>query len=310
MVKSAIQKFCEPGMLNSLSDLFPSGVRFMILSALGFALMTACVKYVGQYGIPVFEIVAARALVSLVISYLDVKRKRISIWGNNKPLLFLRGVMGTIALMCVYYAVTTLPLAEATILQYTHPVFTSLLAVLFLKEKIQFSTVICILLCLLGVFAMVYPSMSLELASSLPLLSVLVAILGAFGSAIAYVIVRKLSKSEDSSVIIFYFPMVALPVSLALIGDNFVMPDFHLTLFLIFIGLFTQVGQIGLTKAMQTQTAGKASAYSYVQIVFSILLGIAFFNEVPSAWTYAGGALIVAGALVNLFGHRIRLFNR
>ncbi|MFA0372566.1 EamA/RhaT family transporter, partial [Vibrio sp. 10N.222.54.F6] len=84
----------------------------------------ACVKYISNYGIPVFEIVAARALVSLIISYVDVKRKRISIWGNNKPLLFVRGTVGTAALMCVYYAVTTLPLAEATILQYVHPVFT------------------------------------------------------------------------------------------------------------------------------------------------------------------------------------------
>ena len=103
----------------------------MLLSALGFALMSACVKYVSNYGIPLFEIVAARACVSLVISYLDVKRKRISVWGHNKPLLMLRGAVGTIAPMCVYYSVTTLPLAEATILQYVHPVFTALLGVLF-----------------------------------------------------------------------------------------------------------------------------------------------------------------------------------
>lgn len=117
--------------------MIPVGVRFMILSAFGFALMSACVKYISNYGIPVFEIVAARALVSLIISYIDVKRKGISIWGNNKPLLFVRGAVGTAALMCVYYAVTTLPLAEATILQYVHPVFTALLGVLFLKERVQ-----------------------------------------------------------------------------------------------------------------------------------------------------------------------------
>ncbi|GAM74283.1 permease [Vibrio ishigakensis] len=57
--------------------------------------MSACVKYVSNHGIPVFEIVAARALVSLIISYLDVKRKGISIWGNNKKLLALRGIVGT-----------------------------------------------------------------------------------------------------------------------------------------------------------------------------------------------------------------------
>ncbi len=70
-------------MSNSFNTMIPIGVRFMVLSAFGFALMSATVKHVGNYGIPpVFEIVAARALVSLIISYFDVKRKRISVWGQ------------------------------------------------------------------------------------------------------------------------------------------------------------------------------------------------------------------------------------
>jgi len=294
-------------MPNSLNSIIPIGVRFMVLSAFGFALMSATVKHVSLHGIPVFEIVAARALVSLVISYLDVKRKGISVWGNNKPLLFARGAVGTMALMCVYYSVTTLPLAEATIFQFIHPVFTALLAVFFLKERIQFSTFICIALCLLGVYVMVRPETGPDAEHALPMFSVMIAILGAFGSSIAYVIVRKLSQTEDSSVIIFYFPLVALPASILLIGDQFVMPDLYLTMMLVLVGVFTQIGQLGLTKAMQTQEAGKASAYSYVQIIFSVVLGIAFFGELPSAWTYLGGALIVTGALINVFGHHLKL---
>ncbi|MFN1512752.1 DMT family transporter [Vibrio owensii] len=294
-------------MPNSINSMIPIGVRFMVLSAFGFALMSATVKHVSLYGIPVFEIVAARALVSLVISYLDVKRKGISVWGNNKPLLFARGAVGTMALMCVYYSVTTLPLAEATIFQYIHPVFTALLAVFFLKERIQSSTFICIALCLLGVYVMVRPETGPDAEHALPMFSVMIAILGAFGSSIAYVIVRKLSQTEDSSVIIFYFPLVALPASILLIGDQFVMPDLYLTMMLVLVGVFTQIGQLGLTKAMQTQEAGKASAYSYVQIIFSVVLGIVFFGELPSAWTYLGGALIVTGALINVFGQHLKL---
>ncbi|WP_172972802.1 DMT family transporter [Vibrio sp. B1Z05] len=282
----------------------PVGVRFMLLSAVGFAFMSACVKYISNYGIPVFEIVAARALVSLIISYADVKRKGISAWGNNKPLLLLRGVVGTSALMCVYYAVTTLPLAEATILQYVHPVSTALLGVLFLKERIQKSTMICIGFCLLGLLVMVQPSL-VEGTSEVPLFSIGIALCGAFGSSIAYIIVRKLSQTEDSSVIIMYFPLVALPVSIVLIWNHFVWPSLFMTILLILVGIFTQIGQYGLTKAMQTQEAGKASAYSYVQIVFSALLGVWIFNEVPSIWTYLGGGLIVTGALINVFGKQL-----
>lgn len=282
----------------------PISLRFMVLSAFSFALMTACVKLVSTHNVPVLEIVAARGLISLIISYLDIKRKKIPVWGNNKVLLIARGTVGTFALMCVYYAVTTLPLAEATLLQYMYPVFTAILAFLFLKEKVQRSTLICIGLCLLGLLAMVKPNLSFNGGVVLPWLSVFVALIGALGSGTAYVIVKKLSKLEDSSVIIFYFPLIALPLSLILLGDNFVMPDAEALVLLLFVGLFTQVGQVGLTKAMQTEVAAKVSAFSYVQVIFSAILGVLFFNEIPSFWTFIGGSLIILGALINVFGSK------
>lgn len=290
--------------LSSLKNIFPLGVRFMLLSALGFSLMSACVKLVSSYNIPVFEIIAARALISLLLSYIDVKRKKISIWGHNKILLIARGGVGALALICVYYAVTTLPLAEATILQYLNPVFTAILAFIFLKEKIQTSTIICILLCICGLMLMVKPDLLFGGAEDLPLFNVMIAILGALGSGIAYVIVRMLSRSEDSSVIIFYFPLIALPISIVLLWGQFVIPTLEAFVLLLFVGIFTQIGQVGLTKAMQTESAGKATAYSYIQVVFSIILGILLFNEVPSFWTWIGGGLIMSGALVNVLWKR------
>ncbi|WP_271272517.1 DMT family transporter [Aliamphritea hakodatensis] len=281
-----------------LTDSIPAAIRYMLLSALGFALMAACVKAVGGYGIPVMEIVAARAIISLIISYVDVKRKRISVWGNNKPLLIARGAIGAVSLMVIYFAVTTLPLAEATILQYTYPAFTAVLALIFLKERIQLATIICIALSILGLLVMMRPGIETE-TSALPLLSVGAALLGALGSAAAYVIVRQLSRSEDGSVIIFYFPLIALPASLILLGDDFVMPNTEALILLIMVGIFTQVGQIGLTKAMAAESAGKATAYSYVQVIFSAILGIIFFAETPTFWTLMGGGLIITGALIN-----------
>ena len=267
---------------------------------MGFALMAACVKAVGGFGIPVLEIVAARALVSLGLSYLDVKRKQLSVWGNNKSLLAARGIAGTLALICIYYSVTTLTLADAIVLQYTYPAFTVVLALFFLNERVRAATVVCILLSFLGVVMMVRPFAEGQLIN-LPSLSLLAALVGAFGSAAAYVMVRKLSQTEDSSVIIFYFPLIALPVSLLLLGNNFVIPDAKAVALLLLVGVFTQVGQIGLTKAMAIETAAKASAYGYFQVVFSALLGFIFFAEIPTLWTLLGGGLIIAGALVNTF---------
>ncbi|MBU2924195.1 DMT family transporter [Colwellia sp. C2M11] len=301
----------------------------MLLSALGFSLMAACVKEVSTLGIPVFEIVAARAAVSAVISYVDVKRKNIPLWGNNKPLLIARGTVGTFALMFVYYAVTTLPLAEATLLQYLHPVFTAILALWFLKETIQRSTVACILISLLGLLIIIYPNLAQESLVQESLvqeslvqeslaqpnlllnpriqyswLSISAGVLGAFGSAVAYILVKKLTVTEDSSVIIFYFPLVAFPVSMLMLGSDFVIPSLTATILLILVGIFTQVGQVGLTKALHCADANKATAYSYVQVLFSVFIGWAYFSEIPMTTTIVGGGLIMVGALINVLWKR------
>ena len=118
---------------SALVALIPPVARYMLISALGFALMATCVKLVAIRGIPLLEIVAARSLVSLGISYVDVRRKGLSPWGTRRALLLARGVIGALALVCVYYAVATLPLAEATLLQYMHPMFAAVLALLSLS---------------------------------------------------------------------------------------------------------------------------------------------------------------------------------
>lgn len=294
-------------MFTELNRIIPLGLglRYMLLSALGFSLMAACVKAVSQYDIPVLEIVAARAIVSLVISYLDVKRKRISIWGENKTLLIARGAAGFVALLCGYFAMTTLPLAEATMLKHLSPIFTALMALLFLKEQIQRSTILCIVLSIIGLVIMVKPDLIFSYTvDELPLISVIIALFGSLVAAVAYVIVRRLSQVEDSSVIIFYFPLIALPISVVLLGDDFVMPGFEALILLLLVGIFTQIGQVGLTKALQYEVAGKATAYSYVQVLFALILGWALFSEVPTFWTLVGGGFIISGALINVLWKR------
>ncbi|PHQ75759.1 MAG: EamA family transporter [Shewanella sp.] len=274
------------------------------MSALAFSLMSACVKLVSAHGIPVLEIIAARALVSLGLSYIDVKRKGISMWGHNRKLLLARGAIGTLALFCVYYSLITLPLAEATLLQYLHPMFTALLAFIFLGERVLHSTKVCIMLSILGLLVMVLPGLGVDQQAALPWASIGIALLGALGSSIAYVIVRRLSNIEDVSVIILYFPLIALPLSIFLLGSDFVMPNFEGLLLLLFVGVFTQVGQVGLTKAMQSESAGKAAGYAYVQVIFAMLFGWIIFSELPSIWSWIGGSIIMIGALVNVLWKR------
>ncbi len=274
----------------------------MTMSAMGFALMGVFVKVAYAHGIPVLEIVAARALVSVLISYMDIRRKGIPILGNRKGLLLSRGMAGALALFCVYTALVNMPFAEATVLQYLHPVFTALLALVFLGERLQWSTIVCILCSFIGLLLIARPEFVFGGGVShisYPLWAVGFALLGALGSAVAYVLVRKLNATEDTSVIILYFPMVALPLSLILLGDDFVIPQGWTWLVLLLVGIATQIGQIGLTKAMQTESAGKATSFSYLQVVFAMVLGVWFFDEIPTIWTYAGAALILFGAFIS-----------
>ena len=292
-------------MYATLKKILPESAWYMLLSAFAFALMAVCVKIANTtYHIPVLEIVAARAIVSVVISYVDIKRKKISVWGNNTPWLIARGTVGALALIFVYYAITTLPLAEATILQYLHPAFTAVLALLFLKEHIQRSTLVCIVLGLLGLFIMIQPNFAQDASVQYSWLSIGAGLLGALGSATAYVIVKKLTKTDDSSVIVFYFPLIAMPISITLLGSDFVMPTLAATGVLILVGIFTQIGQIGLTKALHCADASKATAYAYVQVIFSIFIGWAYFSEVPVITTIIGGGCIMLGAIINVLWKR------
>jgi drug/metabolite transporter (DMT)-like permease len=139
---------------------------------------------------------------------------------------------------------------------------------------------------------------------SYPWISIMAGVMGAFGSAVAYIIIKKLTKTDDSSVIIFYFPVVAFPISMIMLGSDFVMPSLLATGLLVLVGIFTQVGQVGLTKALDCADANKATAYAYVQVLFSVLIGWAYFSEVPSLTTIIGGSFIMLAALINVLWKR------
>ena len=133
------------------------GPRYMAISALAFALMGSLVKLAGEMGVPLLQIIFVRAVISVVLSLWDLRRYSGDPLGNRRGLLLARGLSGFLALMGVFYALMHLPLAQATMLQYLHPVFTALLAFIFLWERPSAATVSCVLLSLIGLGCMVSP---------------------------------------------------------------------------------------------------------------------------------------------------------
>jgi drug/metabolite transporter (DMT)-like permease len=267
----------------------------MLLSALAFSLMVVGVKQVGDR-LPIAEVVLARALVSLALSYGMARRIGVNPWGRQRGLLLLRGLVGSAALFCVYAAVVHLPLAAATVLQYLYPTFTALLAWLLLGERLGLRVLVAMGLGWLGVLLVAHPTAS----AALPATWVLVAVAGALLTAVAYVSVRRLAESEHPAVIIFYFPLVAVPMSLPLVLLEPVLPTPGELLWLVAVGVFTQVGQVGLTRALTLLPAARATAISYVQVGFAALWGWWIFGESINLPTAIGAVLILIATLICL----------
>lgn len=271
----------------------------MVLSALCFSLMGVCVKQVGGR-IPATEVVLARAVVSVVLSWWMLRRSGIAPWGQRRWLLIWRGAIGTLALLCVYQALAMLPLAAATVLQYSYPTFTALLAWLTLGEPLGRRLLGAVALGWLGVMVLAWPPAGSGLGMGLPPLAVAIALVGAFSTALAYVSVRALRHSEHPLVIVFYFPLVALVLSLPLVLLDPVVPTWSELFWLLGVGLFTQLGQLTLTEGLMGLPAARATAISYVQVAFAVLWGWLIFAEPLEGTTLLGGLLVLAATLMSL----------
>jgi drug/metabolite transporter (DMT)-like permease len=271
----------------------------MVASALAFSLMGLCVKQVGGR-IPAAEVVLARAIVSVALSWWLLQRAGVDPWGQRRGLLILRGAIGTAALLCVYAALAQLPMASATVLQYLYPTITALLAWLMLGERIGKRVLLAIALGWTGVVLVAQPAGLLQGAAALPPLAVLIALAGALFTSLAYVSVRSLGNSEHPLVIVFYFPLVALPLTLPLVALDPVLPTASELLWRGGEGVFTQVGQVYLTRGLTALPAAQATAISYVQVAFAGLWGWLVFGESVDGWTVAGAVLVLAAMLVSL----------
>lgn len=271
------------------------GIRYMAAAAFFFSIMSLLVKAAGSR-IPVQEVVLARAAIGAGLSAWGLRARGISLLGNRRGLLLLRGLLGYGALSAFFFALTRLPLAEATVIQYTNPLFTALLAALFLSESLRARDFLLVLVSLTGVILMTRPAFLFGgLEHRLDPFAVTIALTGAILSAAAYVTVRELGRTEHPLVIVFWFAAIATVGAIPFTAANAVMPTPLEWLALLGIGVVTQLGQVYLTRGLRREPAGRAMAVAYMQIVFAAILGALFFAELPGPWGVAGALLIIGG---------------
>ena len=280
------------------SSMLSPGVRYMVASAFFFSVMSLGVKLVGQR-IPSQEVVLVRGVLNAGFTYALLRQARVRPWGHRPRVLILRGLFGFLALSCLYYGLVHLPLADATVLQYTNPVWTALFAAWLLDERMRRGETGLVLASLAGVVLIARPGFLFGGgAARLDLLAVALVLLGSMFSAAAYVTVRKLARTEDPLVIVFYFTLVAVAGSLPGTVVASVWPTPLEWGFLLLVAVTAQAGQVFLTRGLQLEPAGKATAIGYLQVVFAAVWGAFFFAERPDGWVMAGAAIILGSTLI------------
>ena len=275
------------------------GIRFLIGSGLAFSLMSVCVKAIGGR-IPISELVFARATISIIITRFFLYKNKINPWGYQKRLLLIRGLLGTVALFCIFKALTILPIATATVIQYIYPTFTVISAYIILKEFISRRIVYSIIIGWIGILLVSQPEFTTNSNVQETILAIIIAIFGALMTSLAYICVRKLSSREHPLVIIYYFPLVSIPLSIPFVINDFVLPTGTDWFWIIGIGIFTQIGQFFITEGLTLLPAGQATSLNYSQVIFASIWGVLIFQEAITSSVYVGGICVLISTIISI----------
>lgn len=280
------------------------GIAYRVSAMACMAALAAIVKWTGQHGMPVFEIIFFRNAFAFVPLGLWIWRTTgPAVLRTQRPLGHLtRSAIGLTGMVCGFSAVQHLALTEATAFNFASPLFMTALSALILREPVGAHRWGAVVVGFIGVLIMVRPSPAMLGPGHLSLLGVSLALGGALCSAGAMVAVRQIAGTEKGATIVFYF--TAAGTLMGLLGSlvHWVAPDAMTLGLLILGGLIGGVGQLFLTEAIRVAPVGVVAPFDYTQLVWATGLGFLVWGELPHAATLAG-ALIVAASGVYII-HR------
>jgi len=263
----------------------------MSMSAFFFCLMTVFVK-IASDELETMQIVLVRGILTFLFTLAIIKKKRVYLWGRNHKVLILRGLTGSVALFFVYESIQRFSLSEATSIQYLYPIFTSIFAFFIVSENLSKKIFYSILIGFSGVYVVLdFPF--IDNNSNINMLSLFIALLGSLLTALAYVLVRLASKKGESPyIIMFYFPLFTVPLSLPFAYYNWNSPGLEGWFILFMVGICTQLGQTFLTFGYKLLPASNAALTSYIQVPFSALFGyMVFFEEI--SFNFILGSILI-----------------
>ncbi len=274
------------------------GIGWMIFASTLFAIGNVFVKAISPR-LPHWEPVFVRSLFALiVVGAVNIRRREV-FRGKNKRGLVLRGLLGTGALMCYYYAISATQLGVAVMLAHTAPLFTSIFAFVILKEKARPSLIALIVLGFGGATLILSPNLSAFDWRAL------VALVAAGLAGGAYTTLRYLRRYDQPATIVFYYALIATLLTFPFFVATFVRPTLNEALMLLGVGVTSTLAQFGLTYAYRHAQAALVSPFSYWTGVVSFFYGITLFGEIPASTAIIGAVIVTGvGAAIAVTEHR------
>ncbi len=270
-------------------------VSWMLATALLVTVMGALVKYLGR-SVPAHEMVAVRAAVLVAAILPFMLRQPRTVFRSRRPgLLAARALTLLIVNVLGFWVLTVLPLAYVTAISFSKPLFITVLAVLFLGERLRLRRSIAALVGFLGVLVMVNPT-ALGPIGATPL-AALAALAVAMVMAVGVIQVKKLAETEHPNTIIFYTNLAVMLMSGVPTLLFWVPPDGAQWALLLLLGLVGLAAQTCFIRAYRAADASFVAPFEYVRILTAALAGYLFFDEVPDQWTVLGALLITASTL-------------
>lgn len=269
------------------------GVCCILLSSFSFALMNMFVRMSGD--LPSIQKSFFRNFVAMLfaLSILMKERPEIKLDGASKKFLFLRSLCGTIGILCNFYAVDHLVLADASMLNKMSPFFAILFGILILKEKINLFQSLCVVTAFIGTLFVIKPT-----PSNLACFPALIGLMGGLMAGVAYTYVRALgTRGVKGPFIVFFFSAFSCLCTLPYLIFHFHPMTLEQLGILLLAGLAAAGGQFTITAAYTFAPAREISVYDYSQIIFSAILGYFVFGQVSDAFSWLGYIIITSTAV-------------
>jgi drug/metabolite transporter (DMT)-like permease len=284
-----------------------TGIAFKIASVIVFLAMAALLK--AAEGVPAGELAFFRSFFAIlpVVVFLAWRGELVAgVKTQHVRRHLARGLAGTGGMLFGFYALTMLPFAEATTLNYATPLIIVVISALFLDETVRLYRWSAVVLGLIGVIIISWPRLTLLTTGvdQQAAVGVGAAMLACLFAAIAMVQVRKLVHTEKSATIVFYFSLSSTVISLTTLPLGWVMPSPIQLIYLVTAGICGGIAQILLTESYRHADMSVIAPFEYTSLIFSIGIGFFVFSDMPTWHVLVGGLIVVGSALFVIYRER------